>query len=163
MKTVLYNPKAGKKATNVSINSDLLKQAKALSARYTVRSSRYTCHPRGCPTGRWENCRKTYFSSQPEIPYRRYTGDHVNGGNCRYSDRRGRQKDRFVKRPAQWNYCRAWLLDYRFLNFTFKFLIGCDIKGGCLKGMNRYARCTAASRVEKCSGSGLFRDEGSDH
>ncbi|WP_419659873.1 type II toxin-antitoxin system CcdA family antitoxin [Desulfosarcina variabilis] len=52
MKTVLYNPKAGKKATNVSINSDLLKQAKALSARYTVRSFRYTCHPRGCPTGR---------------------------------------------------------------------------------------------------------------
>lgn len=30
METVLYNPKAGKKATNVSINSDLLKQAKAL-------------------------------------------------------------------------------------------------------------------------------------
>ncbi|GAB6904512.1 Post-segregation antitoxin CcdA [Desulfosarcina cetonica] len=30
METLFYNPKAGKKATNVSINSDLLKQAKAL-------------------------------------------------------------------------------------------------------------------------------------
>ncbi len=31
MESYLYNPKAGKKATNVSINSDLLKQAKALN------------------------------------------------------------------------------------------------------------------------------------
>lgn len=30
MENVLYNPSSGKKATNVSINSDLLKQAKAL-------------------------------------------------------------------------------------------------------------------------------------
>lgn len=30
MENILYNPKAGKKATNVSINGDLLKQAKAL-------------------------------------------------------------------------------------------------------------------------------------